>query len=118
MDQSGNIQFQAGTEDVFGQFDMYLAEAVAIVLFLIEYTNEVDDRIHTFYMCFQLGCIKYIGFNQLKIWQYQQFTVIVPISGQDANAFAAGHQAGGYVFTYKSCTAKYAYRIVLHIKDL
>ena len=96
---------------------MHHAKAVAVVLFFVEYTNQVDDRIHTLNVFFQLGTIKYVCFDKFQIGQHQQITVIVAVPGQNPYTLTTVGEATGYVSTYKTRAAKDANRIVNHVKE-
>jgi hypothetical protein len=109
MYDSRDVQFYACVQDVLWQFYMSLAEAVTVVLLLIEYTDQVDHGIHTVKVLLEFGAVSDIGFNQFDIRQHQQVAMVVTVSGQYSHTLCRRCQAAGDVFTDKTGPAEYAY---------
>ena len=95
LQQVRNIAGFARFDCVVGDRDMSAPETLAIVAFLVEYADQVDQRGCTGTGAVQRFLVIGVHFNHMGVGQQPGFARVIAAAGQDTYAIAGGNKMVG-----------------------
>jgi hypothetical protein len=104
-----NVTVLAGPDQFLYEFNMHSSEAAAVMAFLIENADEIDDRMAPSHDLMKSGFVMDIGTDDLDSREYEKTTGARTVTRWHPDGIAPANEQAGYFATDESRPAEDAY---------